>query len=124
MYSGFYHEHTRPDRDNFVTVNWDKFNQSFQEDFLPPRLYSKKAINFKICSGCRKFGEYDYGSVMHYGRTIGIQNREVLTVNNDKCDNCEIGQRKGLSEQDVADIHKLYGCSKLCLSDCNIRLNP
>lgn len=35
-------------------------------------------------------------------------------MNNDKCENCEIGQRRGLSEQDVADIHKLYGCSKFC----------
>ena len=50
---------------------------------------------------------------MHYPSTMGIQNRIVLTANNGNFENSELGQRRGLSEQDVEDIHKLYDCRKL-----------
>ena len=58
------------------------------------------------------FGDYDLRSVMHYPSTMGIQNRTVLTVNDGNFENSELGQRRGLSEQDVEDIHKLYDCRK------------
>ena len=50
---------------------------------------------------------------MHDPSTVGIQNRIVLTANNGNFENSELGQRRGLSEQDVEDIHKLYDCRKL-----------
>ena len=109
---GFLHEHTRSDRDNFITVHWDQFNRSYAEDHLPSRYYDRKAENYKICTNCTKFGDYDYRSVMHYPSTMGIQNRTVLTANDENIKNSELGQRRGLSEQDVEDIHKLYDCRK------------
>ena len=113
MCSGFFHEHTRPDRNNYITIHWDQFNQSYQEDHLSAGSYHKKANNYKICTNCTKFGGYDYRSVMHFPSTMGIQNRIVLTANNGNVENSELGQRRGLSEQDVEDIHKLYDCRKL-----------
>ncbi|GBB94120.1 hypothetical protein RclHR1_26530002 [Rhizophagus clarus] len=49
---GFYHEHCRPDRDKYVTV----------EDNI------KENINYKIIkeSDALCFGSYDYKSIMHY----------------------------------------------------------
>ena len=69
--------------------------------------------NFRICSDCTHYGNYDFDSVMHYPATMGIKDRVVITINDGKCDNCSIGQRKGLSEQDVYDIYEYYECSKL-----------
>ena len=106
------HEHTRPDRDRFVTIHWDQFNKSYNEDYPSSRLYNRTAKNYWICSDCKVYGKYDHHSVMHYPSTMGIQNRTVLTANEGTCENCELGQRRGLSEQDVEDIHKLYDCRK------------
>ena len=49
----------RPDMDNFIVIHWDKFNQSYDEDNLPSRLYNRKVMDYKICTNCTKFGSYD-----------------------------------------------------------------
>jgi hypothetical protein len=52
---GFFHEHSRPDRDSFVTVH----DEWIQEGF---------AVNFQIATLNNTLGtKYDYKSVMHYG---------------------------------------------------------
>lgn len=107
------HEHTRTDRDRFVTIHWDQFNISYNEDYPSARNYNRTAKNYWICTNCKSIGQYDHESVMHYPSTMGTQNRTVLTANEGTCENCELGQRRGLSEQDVEDIHKLYDCRKL-----------
>jgi len=53
---GFYHEQSRPDRDDYVTVVWDKIEAGLEENFFK---YNESEVT--------TFGApYDYGSVMHY----------------------------------------------------------
>ncbi|KAL2077090.1 hypothetical protein ACEWY4_026594 [Coilia grayii] len=54
---GFYHEHTRSDRDQYVTINWK---------YIDPAQYH----NFEKQRTNNQGTPYDYSSVMHYGRTL------------------------------------------------------
>ncbi|KAK5965137.1 Zinc metalloproteinase, partial [Trichostrongylus colubriformis] len=55
---GLYHTMNRPDRDNFITVNSDKIQPEYLDQFI---LYTKNIETYGIT--------YDYGSIMHYGAT-------------------------------------------------------
>ncbi|KAJ8405141.1 hypothetical protein AAFF_G00321320 [Aldrovandia affinis] len=52
---GFYHEHTRSDRDQYVRINWQ---------YIP----SNTIYNFQKQDTNNLYTPYDYTSVMHYGR--------------------------------------------------------
>jgi hypothetical protein len=93
---GFYHEHSRSDRDPSVTVHLENVIKGYEPQFqkLAP------AQN-------RLFGVLDYGSVMLYGRKFFSSNgldTLVPTVP------AEIGQRLGFSPADLAAVRGLYGC--------------
>lgn len=56
---GFYHEQSRSDRDDYVTIVWDKILPGTEDNF---EKYNASEITH--------FGApYDYGSVLHYGAT-------------------------------------------------------
>ena len=102
--AGFFHEHTRSDRDKYITVNWaniDKFSKEQGKSWKH---------NFDKCTkrGCHdlKVG-YDYASIMHYGPKLGKY--QVLTP---KSKGKKFGQRKRLSAKDLEGINEHYGCGK------------
>ena len=94
---GMWHEHTRPDRDKYIRINWDNINQQNQH-------------NYKLRDADLALGDYDYESIMHYGPygfSINGQPTIVCTSN------CNIGQREGLSRGDISAINEMYpkaGC--------------
>jgi len=93
---GFYHEHTRSDRDEYVKINWGNFNDYYK-------------INFQKMDTNNLNTPYDYSSVMHYGRTaFGKYGAETITPIPDP--SVPIGQRDSLSEIDVLRINRLYKC--------------
>ncbi|KAM7395654.1 hypothetical protein PAMA_007089 [Pampus argenteus] len=93
---GFYHEHTRSDRDEYIRVTWENVNQHFVYNFE-----KKDSNNLNT--------PYDYSSVMHYGRTaFGKLGSETLTPIPDP--SVPIGQRGGLSDIDILRINRLYKC--------------
>ena len=59
------------------------------------------------------FQDYDYASVMHYGKTDfgifvdGVEQTTIITKDASKQD--VIGQRVGMSESDIADLNAVYG---------------
>ena len=57
MFSGFWHEQSRADRDDYVTINWDNIPKDKHHNFLK--------YNYKETDDLNR--PYDYGSVMHYG---------------------------------------------------------
>ncbi|KAJ9462808.1 Nematocyst expressed protein 6 [Diplonema papillatum] len=90
---GLNHEQKRIDRDEYVIIN---------ENNIPPdHLYP-----FSRMYG-RALGEYDYGSIMHYGSyAFSINGQKTIEAPQ------PIGQTSSLSAGDIAAIDFLYnGCS-------------
>ncbi|XP_071334964.1 low choriolytic enzyme-like [Trachinotus anak] len=93
---GFYHEHTRSDRDRYVRINWENVNEYF-------------VYNFQKMDTDNLYTPYDYSSVMHYGRTaFGKYGAETITPTRDP--SAPIGQRDRISDIDILRINKLYKC--------------
>ncbi|KAM8831296.1 hatching enzyme 1.2-like [Spinachia spinachia] len=88
---GLHHEHTRHDRDQYVTVKWES-------------VAPGKEVNFRIVSGDTKNLPYDLGSIMHYG--IKDKNPTMVPKQSDAL----IGQRTRLSNLDIKRLNLLYHC--------------
>jgi len=92
---GFYHEHSRPDRDDFVTVN-NQFIEVGQE------------VNFQIELQVDTLGtDYDYDSIMHYGEFQFTSDPTQKTI--DAKGNA-VGQRDKMSWGDIIEMRLLYQC--------------
>merc|ERR1719244_60000 len=96
---GFYHEQSRFDRDDYVTIMYDNIQSGAEHNF---DKYSSSYIG--------GFGEdYDYGSVMHYSAYAFSDNGEKTIVTKDA--DATIGQRVGLSDVDLRKLKNMYNCS-------------
>ncbi|NKE59439.1 zinc metalloprotease [Lentzea sp. PSKA42] len=91
---GLWHEQSREDRNNFVTIHWTNIQQQNAHNF-----------NQHITDG-DDVGPYDYHSIMHYPRwAFAIDTtRDTITPRQ----NVEIGQREGLSPGDCAAVRFMY----------------
>lgn len=91
---GLWHEHTRPDRDRYVTINWRFVPTAYREAYEIKR------------SGVRRVGAYDIASSMHYrSTTLSRPGGSAITRRD--------GRRlmhdwSTLSRGDVAAIRTLY----------------
>ena len=95
---GFYHEHSRADRDQYITV-------------LQSNIYPGITAAFGISNGDTLGLGYDYASIMHYSsRAFSIdRQRETLQA---KDSNIPIGGAEELSPLDILKAHRLYKCCK------------
>uniref|UniRef100_A0A914DQL4 Metalloendopeptidase n=1 Tax=Acrobeloides nanus TaxID=290746 RepID=A0A914DQL4_9BILA len=100
---GFWHEHTRPDRDLFVDIFHDNIQEGQDYNF-------DKAKSGEINS----LGEtYDYWSIMHYARDTFSRAAYLDTILPKKPSSGvrpKIGQRLHLSKGDIRQANKLYSC--------------
>ncbi|XP_030834881.1 bone morphogenetic protein 1 homolog isoform X1 [Strongylocentrotus purpuratus] len=101
---GFWHEHTRPDRNEFVGI--------VHQNIVPGQEY-----NFRVLDAAEvdSLGEtYDFASIMHYARNTfsrGIWLDTILPRKDPESGiRPEIGQRKHLSEGDIIQANLLYKC--------------
>lgn len=90
---GYFHEQTRQDRDNYVTIN-------------TANISSGHGHNFQKYSGGNDVGPYDYGSIMHYGSYAFSSNGQPTIVRKDG--STIDGQRLSLSTGDVAAANAMY----------------
>ncbi|KAM4618121.1 embryonic protein UVS.2-like [Discoglossus pictus] len=100
---GFYHEQSRSDRDNYV-------------DIITANIIPSAIGNFDKLVTNNLGLEYDYSSVMHYGRYAFSLTSNLATIVPKPNPSVPIGQRYGLSNLDIAKINKLYDygtCSSL-----------
>ena len=113
---GLYHEHSRPDRDNYIVVLLENLRRpdNRKHFFTVPRILFNSVPDVG----------YDIESIMHYGpfafareidgytlRTVAI--REDADLNVLQCTNhLPMGQRKQLSSKDKLRLNKLYQCSE------------
>jgi astacin len=93
--AGFMHEHSRADRDAYVTIAWNEIEPSKATWFE-----KRKATEVDP-------GPYDYGSIMHYGSESFSRTGNPTIIPH--IADAPIGQRNGLSELDRAGISALYG---------------
>uniref|UniRef100_A0A8C7Y9V9 Metalloendopeptidase n=1 Tax=Oryzias sinensis TaxID=183150 RepID=A0A8C7Y9V9_9TELE len=91
---GLYHEHTRYDRDQFISVLWDNIKPG-------------KQGNFDVKMGDTLNLPYDFGSIMHYGTSYFSKDGSPTIQPNE---GVNIGQRKRLSQLDIQKINRLYRC--------------
>ena len=94
---GMYHEHTRCDRDDFVTINIGN-------------VESGKEHNFdKNCTDATDIGEYDEGSMMHYGPFAFAVDNTIQTITSLRGLDNLMGQRAAVGPTDAETIAELYG---------------
>jgi len=103
---GFWHEQSRRDRSEYITIHWDRIEADYDHNF-DAEFYSEA------------YGPYDFDSVMHYGECAfstcndcgaDLQNCRTIEVL-PPCDTtCQshIGQRDHLSYLDRITMSFLY----------------
>ncbi|XP_028974037.2 dorsal-ventral patterning tolloid-like protein 1 [Esox lucius] len=100
---GFWHEHTRPDRDDHVTIIRDNIQPGQEYNFLKMEPGEVNSL-----------GEpYDFDSIMHYARNTfsrGMFLDTILPSRDEEGIRPAIGQRTRLSKGDIAQARKLYRC--------------
>ncbi|GMT35293.1 hypothetical protein PFISCL1PPCAC_26590, partial [Pristionchus fissidentatus] len=102
---GVFHQQSRPDRDNHVTIMWSRIKRSLEGNFAK----AHKTDDFGL--------PYDHGSVMHYGPNSFSTNPQQPTMSaKDANYFLTMGNREGPSFLDVALVNKLYSCQNRCPS--------
>jgi len=95
---GMGHEHSRSDRDAYITVH---------EDYILANDGPDWVNQVKKEAGVDTTVPYDILSLMHYGANSGW-----ITVNSDPDLTAVLGQRLGFSEYDIYQLGSLYSCSE------------
>lgn len=102
---GFWHEHTRPDREQHVVI--ERNNIMIGQEYNFNKLTSEDVNTLGLA--------YDYESIMHYARNTFSKGTFLDTIHPvDPLEpgkkRPEIGQRLKLSEGDIAQANLLYKC--------------
>ena len=98
---GFLHEHSRPDRDDFVKIlHWNIEDGAFKN------FNSYSPMDVDTLSK-----PYDFDSILHYDNKAFSKNgQDTIQALNDS--NRRFGHAKSLSSGDVRQIRKLYKCDR------------
>ncbi|XP_077149183.1 embryonic protein UVS.2-like [Ranitomeya variabilis] len=96
---GFYHEHTRKDRDQYIDILWQN---------ISPIDYS----NFKTDDDGNLMNlPYAYNSVLHYASTdySNVPGQPSMVAKLDR--NMPLGQSIAMNNFDVAKVNTVYNCN-------------
>lgn len=99
---GFFHEQSRPDRGDWVDVQWENIDEDKQHNF---NLYNDTVIDFLGLP-------YDVASVMHYSGTSFSNNGKPTMIAKDPSIQGLMGQRKTLSKIDIEELRLFYNCEE------------
>ncbi|XP_053945227.1 uncharacterized protein LOC128854836 [Anastrepha ludens] len=102
---GFWHEHTRPDREKHVVIEHNNIMKG--QDYNFNKLTPEEVDSLGL--------PYDYDSIMHYARNTfskGTYLDTILPIEIKGRKRPEIGQRLRLSAGDIAQANLLYKCPK------------
>ena len=99
---GFWHEHTRTDRDNYVEILWDNIKPGAEQEFYiqPENTIDSLGV------------PYDYDSIMHYPlvNAFSLNGQPTMRILDPNYTGV-VGQRDGLSYYDRRLASLLNGCS-------------
>ena len=111
-----FHEQSRPDRDDYVSINWNNIDpgkSNIPSNAFENFFFSAQKFNFDKYTNDEvdtQMTSYDYGSVMHYDRYAFALNRTQPTITPTMNASAFIGQRAGLSLTDIIEIQRFYDC--------------
>lgn len=110
---GFFHEHSRPDRDEYVKVHFQNVRPELQH------LWAKVSPKYVDDRGVG----YDYNSIMHFSMTQGNKEPGAVVLEPIKDKNARIGQRLKPSDSDIEQLKKMYKCNAKNESDLSETIN-
>ena len=98
--TGMYHEHTRPDRDDYVEIH---------QNCITP----KNNVNFVVQKNSLTYNlDYNHRSIMHY--SSGPNSCKSITSKVSHVSDQELGSNEGMTKLDYQKIAKHYGCPDNC----------
>ncbi|XP_066438499.1 astacin-like metalloendopeptidase [Eleutherodactylus coqui] len=106
---GFVHEHTRSDRDAYVDIIWPYILAGHVNNFVKS---IPETNNLAL--------QYDYTSVMHYGKYAFTTVPGHPTIVPKPNATVPVGQRYGLSSLDLMKINHLYQCDVCSFLLCKL----
>ena len=98
---GFFHEHTRPDRDNYIDVIYGNIQNGLEDQFNKAREGETDTLGLG----------YDLQSIMHYNRRTFSRNG-LDTIRPKDRRITSFGTARQLSPLDIAKAKKFYNCGK------------
>lgn len=100
---GFFHEHSRSDRDDWITIFWENIKEDAKSQFVKLRPEKNRLLV-----------PFDYDSIMMYGSYSFSKDKKRLKTmigkNGRVLKNAR--ENKNLSRSDVDRIRMLYNCKK------------
>lgn len=100
---GFWHEHTRPDRDEHINIVWNNIIRGQETNFNISSLNDVDALGLP----------YDFDSIMHYAKDTFSKGPFLDTIIPKTLPNGmrpKIGQRSKLSNGDIQQAKIVYKC--------------
>lgn len=103
MCKGLFHEHNRPDRDDYLEVNLTN-------------VLEVRRVEFEKWNGSNSallIQTYDYRSIMHYGRDAFAidKNINVLTPKKENLTLLNPYEQTDMTLLDITKAKALYGCN-------------
>ena len=147
-FSGFYHEVTRLDRDNYVNVDYDHiaiYEHSFygrvtgykKKEYIRCDRTKISQKNFTtdqhsiVTKGCQRIGNYDGDSILHYPTSLKLQVNQtgrwedkkltVLTLNEKAHSLCENG-RCNPGQRERLSVHDVSDIAFRYNTSCGNRM--
>ncbi|KAG7275139.1 hypothetical protein CRUP_015793 [Coryphaenoides rupestris] len=99
---GFWHEQSRSDRDDYVTIMWDRISEGREHNFNTYNDSTSSSLGVP----------YDYGSMMHYSKNAFRNGSLPTIVSNIPAFSDVIGQRMEFSDSDLLKLSRLYNCTQ------------
>lgn len=125
--AGLYHEHSRYDRDPYITINLANvasstccilLSKQYIESINFPKLYLGKKDQFRKVSNSDSYtygAPFDYYSIMLYQRNAAAINPNInVIITTDKSKQNVIGNVLFPSYWDYYKINKIYECTAIC----------
>ncbi|XP_033106655.1 uncharacterized protein LOC117108667 [Anneissia japonica] len=101
---GFFHEQSRPDRDEHIRVNYTNIISGYERQF---QKYPTSRITTENVP-------YDVGSIMHYGEDYYSSNHLPTISIINPLERARVGNRDALTFYDVKLANLIYQCSAGC----------
>lgn len=99
---GFFHMHSRSDRDQYLKVHWDHIRSGAERNFIALEPDQNKL-----------FTSFDFDSVMMYGpQTFSKDSLPTLEAVAPNTPFQPAKYKHSLSHHDVQSLNKLYKCEK------------